>query len=531
MSGVSNPVDLDMYDSLHRDNEIQTFSASMSPKQSFLHKTLHPPSAIPGYLGMPTNDARSQVVVNWRSVNMMNKPIIADFTSGKTRYVTPTDLESFDIAFLVPNGARVQQIAFINNATINRMDQDYNNTILQDNYNFKNWQEDARLYRFAYGSTTTYLNATAFNNIGMVSVAQFNPSILFSGTLITFAEEMSYKFIKFIKDTRKCSSTLSSQMELHPSFPKFICDELNQFKSVLDLNIDPNTTIQVINFGSTGLPVSTIVPTNTQINAMSMRSYTGLAKEGTFSISRNNTISPEWLTATNTSPSNLAGLYQCYYYNIDASGLPHFIPFKENADVGVTLASAPTLKDTLWSKDSTWTWYRYSGLSMNPNTSTSTSMLITKNFRGFEIQPCAASAWSGMMQLGPKPDLEAMQALMDAFYELKDGMPARYNFWGVIADIAMQGAKTFGTAALGYLVNKAGDLLNKPKTTKPVKNKAKAIKSKIAVKENSLEQKVNSLTKQLNSINLKPVSKMIKKRKTNNSSKMIKQRKSPKMKI
>ena len=93
-------------------------------------------------------------------------------------------------------------------------------------------------------------------------------------------------------------------------------------------------------------------------------------------------------------------------------------------------------------------------MSLDSQTSVSTQLLIKKTYCGYEIQPCVASAWSGMMKLGPKPDISIMQAMMDGFYELKDVMPARYNFWGAISSLASSGVKGPGSSILSALADK-----------------------------------------------------------------------------
>ena len=79
-------------------------------------------------------------------------------------------------------------------------------------------------------------------------------------------------------------------------------------------------------------------------------------------------------------------------------------------------------------------------------------LVIKKVYTGYEVQAAPLSAFSGLMKLAPKPDLTAMQAMMDAFYELKDAFPVKYNFLGTLASIAAKGLKTFGTGLLKELV-------------------------------------------------------------------------------
>ena len=187
------------------------------------------------------------------------------------------------------------------------------------------------------------------------------------------------------------------------------------------------------------------------------------------------------------------GLYECYFYTKDVLGATDFSPFFENAPEGLDntqLMDKYILHDTLWSSDMTFGWTFYQGLSLNSQTSVNTQMLIKKYYTGYEVQPTPRSAWSGMVRLGPKPDLMAMQALMDAFYELKDCMPARYNFWGTLASIAGEGIKTFGSSLLESLL--------KPSDNK-VKNESSSKKSR---RSKDTDKQLQSVNRKLRSMQI-----------------------------
>ena len=63
----------------------------------------------------------------------------------------------------------------------------------------------------------------------------------------------------------------------------------------------------------------------------------------------------------------------------------------------------------------TMSWVKFSGLSLNPAAGAtgypSTQLMAIKQYIGIEVQPSPISAWSAMMKLGPKPDLQSLQAL------------------------------------------------------------------------------------------------------------------------
>nr|WAY16453.1 hypothetical protein [Hepelivirales sp.] len=182
----NNPINTDLFESLQKeDSEVQTHSSEQNkPSVAFIKKCIHPPSSINGFAGLPTNDSRSQVCIEWRSVNINKRPILYNPDADSTQ-LWPLDAAVFDVCYLHTNGARVLSIPFFSNPfySNNRMTQDLANVITNNMYNWNNWEDDANKFRVIYKSTTQTLNATAFNNTGIVTGNQFNPAILFQGFL------------------------------------------------------------------------------------------------------------------------------------------------------------------------------------------------------------------------------------------------------------------------------------------------------------------------------------------------------------
>jgi hypothetical protein len=320
------------------------------------------------------------------------------------------------------------------------------------NYDFWNLANDAQLYRPVYKSLTTYLNATMFNNTGFVAVNQYTPPILFSGTLLEFSANDPTNFYKFMREYAKyCQpANTESVAKFIKEFPSYVRTEIaNIVPNYRGLTIDPDTLIQIVDFGASGETAGFPIPTLSQILQQSQRSYGGKALEGTFSVSRLTTIAPTWLTASNTHRGDFShnGLYQCWTYFIAGDHNIHFVPLYANTPLGLVKANDYIAYDALWSADMTWQWIYYSGLTYNTDIATpdiNRQILIRKYYTGYEVQPTLKSAWSGMIKLGPKPDILLMQKLMDDFYVLKDGMPARFNVLGELL-------KTAGIAAKGAL--------------------------------------------------------------------------------
>jgi len=499
MANESNEMDFesDMFGALHTSTPVQAPSiAAKSPGHAFVSKCLHPPSDTPAYMGLPTNDARSQVCLDYRNLQIMSSPLIQDNTTAAIVAPTSAQLNTFNVAMLCPNGLRVQSIGFINNATDgNIMKQDFANNMIQDLYAAENLIRDATLYRPVYKSTSVYPNMTMFNNTGVAASCQFNPNILFAGTVLSLSHSQPDKFYEFVssglktKRIKKHVNPTREQIESWETIPHYHRAEIIknnnlQHSDVLDL--DPNLSIQVVVLGDSGTGDAQSVPTLSQLMTMSSRSYAGKATEGIFSVQRLNTITPKWLTSGNTSRTvgqpNTWGLYECYKY-LPATTGGYFEPFLENAPAGTLQVDLKPLRDTLWSSDMTWSWIAFYGLTPNNAAGTTVNqMIIKKVYTGYEVQAAPLSAFSGLMKLAPKPDLAAMQAMMDAFYELKDAFPVKYNFLGTLASIAARGLKTFGSSLLKELIGGSSPKEN----TRPKKNKVKKSTNKV-VRENKQE--------------------------------------------
>jgi hypothetical protein len=504
-----NPLNVDLFTNLQNADEVSqgVNTEKLTPTQSFVRKCLHPPSAVPNFCGLPTNDARSQVTIEWRGMQINRTPRI--FNSDQvSNNLTAADLNTFNYVFLQTSGGRVITIPFIE--WDGGISQDLANGITVAQYDFRNFRNDAVLYRPCYKSLTYCQNATAFSNTGTVACNQFNPSLLFSGSIAELAEQNLSLFCHFLKSKLNDKFNPSrTDLENWDSLPKYARDEFirrNGLPANHVVGLDPNTPVQIVNLGPVTNPSSgssfTYVPSQTQILQNSLRSYGGVAKEGVFSVQRLNTIAPTWLTSSraNSADGN-AGLYECYVYVVTAAGGASISPLFENTPVGTTAANANILIDTLWSSDMTWSWTRFDGLSLNNQLGTQSQLIIQKFYLGLEVQPTNTSAWSGMLKLAPKPDVKNMQALLDAFYELKDGLPARYNFWGELvagaAPLITGALKDLGSSIIGGLFGKKNNNNNRKQNNKPKQQQNNRPKQLAIMPPPATKSDINHLEKKL----------------------------------
>nr|WAY16446.1 hypothetical protein [Hepelivirales sp.]WAY16448.1 hypothetical protein [Hepelivirales sp.] len=163
------------------DTETQNSSAKLSARDAFLAKTVHPPSAVPGYEGIPTNDCRSQVITEWVDNRLINTSKVG----GGGLFTTVPNGEIEGYAFLHTSAPNFPIMVFVKvgPGTIwpnGGWRQDIGNTKKLTIYDMNNFWRDATLYRQCYKSYTYYANTTAFNDVGEVSTAQFNPAVQFT---------------------------------------------------------------------------------------------------------------------------------------------------------------------------------------------------------------------------------------------------------------------------------------------------------------------------------------------------------------
>lgn len=424
---------------------------TVSAKAAFMAKCLHPPSAVNGFEGLPTNDTRSQVTVEYKGIFLSQA---SGYVNGDNKVVPPARKPT-SFAYLVTGGGlRFQAFAFFKDTDNGNWYQDVPNIIVNNVYDSERVSYDVNLYRPTYKSITQSLNTTMFNNTGMVVGNSFNPPLLWAGSLGELAEKHPARFRDFVKFRIKSKQPLSrrSKCKHFNAFPASVkMDVLEIVKSVISnldddtrgfqhisleddpitVDLDPSAKIQFIFFGEAADQPLTPVPTMDQILNNDTRSATYPAREGAFVVSRLNNISPAWLAPTNGTNS-LFGLYECYCSYIDNVGQYHFVNLFDRGELGT---AANVARDIQWAQDMTWSWIQYQGLSYNSNQDvvTQQQLLATKFVSGYEFQPAYLSPFAGLQRLSPKPDLMAMEELMREFYNLKSILPAKYNFLGMLA--------------------------------------------------------------------------------------------------
>ena len=108
---TNNNVNSELLNSMQQpENEVQNTAPIKEPALSFIDKHIHPPSAVPGYVGMPTNDTRTQVVTNWIDLRSNTIPTIPNNFGSPPIASSPGAIDGF--AILHTSGLRHANIAF-----------------------------------------------------------------------------------------------------------------------------------------------------------------------------------------------------------------------------------------------------------------------------------------------------------------------------------------------------------------------------------------------------------------------------------
>jgi hypothetical protein len=407
---------------------------NLHPEEAMILKCTHPPTNVPELEGLPTNDARTQCIIQWRNNEVLKVPLTRN-DAIKTQSKDWKDIN--DYSLIIPTGARIKYfgVTYADTTPAN-YDQDYANVGVQDNFNFDLWRSTVNVYRPIYKSVTLYPNVTAFNNTGIINVQQFNPNILFAGKLLHMSYEQPEVFLKHLALMEK-RGKLQFTKELSDTTPGLNHSAVQNYLTLSKskyggIQLDPSTDVQVVSFQNIGYASDnfSMVPTPSQIMTNSMRSYADKFVNGAFAVQRLNTVSPSWLTGDNLSNT---GLYECYTWTITNEGQTHYVPLTDQSTTpGVAISELKIMTDTLWTKDMTWTVMRMQGITANTqvNSDAATSPVAIKTYYGFEAQPVWNGPWNGLSKVAPKPNIMAMQALLDSFYEMPDAMPMKYNSWG-----------------------------------------------------------------------------------------------------
>nr|WAY16492.1 hypothetical protein [Hepelivirales sp.] len=416
--------------------------------KAWLEKYLHPPSVQkPSFVATPDNNISPVTTLNFETVN--NIPLTATIGTGPSSRT----LNFTDVFFLQTTGARVVSYVFVRSPGYNSgnwFQHPQTPAITNDSYDFvNNWGSDVSMQRLSYKSCTYYLNATAFNDQGTVTIAQARPAVfVYQGT--------------------------------HP--PPI--DVSQRVEGEFDYNCQILDVGDVSGSGQSG---EFVPSTPTQVQQSNPKAVTHLAREGAF-------VPQHWSQPTNrfwnnadTGNGSDHDLVQTYIRFTMADKSEHTVRLfnKMNADGSIPDEGQVTLDnaaDTPWC-DFTVAYVYFSALSVSPvlgQTIVSQPYITVKSIYGVEVQPFPKSSFTFFQQTPPIPDDRAIHIAAGIVHQKPDGYPSSANDLGSIFGLVTKFApKVFNWLTNAFNANSPKEKKVKEKKervdTKEVKQLAKAV--------------------------------------------------------
>jgi hypothetical protein len=443
-----------------RDREvtnIQRTSVTVDTKSgaAWVRKYLHPPCATPDdYAGYPDTNNSPSTDAEYKGL----RDIKTFSTAGNPAITT-----YYDKVLLLHTSSAIAPVIPFKYTTDGTLVQLGSDVILNRNINVQDMVAQNSSGRISYKSTTSWLNATGFNNQGNVTTAQFRPNISV-WPVVTALERVE----RFAPEDRLRALRCFAR-DFAPS------DE-DDFEVIDDVNVAPalrirsieaqcsvlrkrlslrsttavNDAIQVLILGN--------IPTDpSQILMMSPNAVAESAKDGSFVVQRfsqpeipykdfaaTGLIKPGGVSELNGMP--------CYYFTEATSTTGQLVSLDVDSQPG---NKTGTLVDLPWF-DFLWGWTLYEGLSVvNGGSATVTPPYISvKTITGFEFQPLPDSMLSPFIRNSAVYDMSALRLATMSNHAIADSLPAAANFWGSVGKVLLQAAPSIISTILGLFGSK-----------------------------------------------------------------------------
>ena len=432
---------------------------------AWLRKYLHPPCSTPeGYAGIPDKNNSPSTDAEYKSI----KQIQTINTNGPEPVYYNKILLIHTSSVIAP----IIVCKYDTNGVFSILPSDL---VLNPNINVQDMVAQNASGRLSYKSTTVDLNATAFNNQGVVTCAQFRPNISLYrvGDIISIARMMpnQLKAINIISQLCQFYGVIDS-LESNSKV-----DFYSRAVSALGTAID--------NFAQV-LKVGVLPSESTQIAMMSPNSTSLVATKGTFLVQK---FIQDSIPYRNFADAGLSGLGVS-----TAAGMPCFIFEQTGPTTGqlepipvVGQAGNPTtiLADLPWF-DFTWGYTLFEGLTIQ--TSAANPYLTIKSITGFEFQPLPNSMLSPFIRNSANFDFQALRFATMHNHARQDALPAAMNFWGSLGKVLLSAAPSIIDTITGIFGRKRTD-------------KERAITNETV---NRLQSKITSLEKSLAKTSILP---------------------------
>jgi len=516
---------------------------------AYVNKVTHPPSPMTSeYQGRPDCSAPNVVLMELKSE--VNVPPILTFPSSATQTKT---VNPSSILFLQSSGAVVANYVFFWLAdAASRWSgwvQPQGQSVITGTgaqpgvnqvapvatrnagYNFNSWQRDVASHRKTYKSSTYYLNATNFNNQGIVTSGKFKPDIVQGNTLTQLFEShagckesfrnllaavkasIGERGLVFNSRKKDSSDKWSPDKDYRVDDDEFcVVDkegvrmpaEQMQYQ-ILEMGTYDNTVGGNLDF-SNNMYWNTLFPENSsELMVSSPKAATRPAREGAFVVAQQEDEVIPWVgNYSTTQNAAMPPALNLSFMRYLVGNINYYIPLYATDTRSNTFS--PYTAEVPWSSLD-WSYTLFEGLTVPSQvgtTLTSVPYITVKSFTGLEIQPRIESSLVTFQRTLPLPDADAIRMAVGIMHARPDSLPAAANDLGSIAMTAMK----FIPTAVSWLKDIFGGKKEKAEKKKPTKQKTakRGPKlSRVAVasrrsKEAVLEAKINKLTAAVNNM-------------------------------
>jgi hypothetical protein len=495
---------------IFRSNGISV-KANTAAGASWVKKVIHPPSAKDeDYHGTPFKGNSSVALLELRGESDI--PPVFTYNSGTLVAPVIETLNPSTMLFLSGSGGRVGAYAFMRIAPNTYVQQTDANipsgtpvpalpAALTSGYDFiNNYNSDFQCHRIGYKSNTFYLNATGFNNQGIVCSAKFKPDLYNTATTTavngvrnnSITAHQLWKSLNpqqrraFVDAVPKRYRTSASRTTAAAPSSRRSLEEDFEVLSVAD-RADPlslpvsDFSLQMLNFGESNATLGTIpgggisivglLPdTISDVQMISPTSSTRQAKEGDY-------VVQTWSEDVNLfsqAPrvNNQSGgqhLTECFltWYNPVSNTHLYYNLMGTSQTAGID-----SYCDIPWTSHD-WSYTMFQGLTVPSGSTISTTgvpYISIKTILGLEVQPRISSSMRPFMEQLPFPDDAAIEIASVLIREKPDSLPAAANDLGQIFDSITNYAPKVFDFFKGIFSGGSGD----KSESKPAKSDKKA---------------------------------------------------------
>jgi len=432
---------------------------------AWVRKYLHPPCATPdAYAGYPDSNNSPSTDAEYKG--------LVDISTAISNPGPPVSTSFCNKVLLLHTSSAIAPVIAFKQITDGTIVQLPTDVVLNRNINVQDMVAQNSSGRVTYKSTTSWLNATGFNNQGNVTSGLFRPNIVLfrAGDLIPYFDRVTdlakryslyaqlYNFYNRDKQFLPVLTKKSKQMESegYELLESDNVDVTQTYKNRISVAATYLKSTSAIDNFVQILQVGQLPFDPSQILMMSPNAVADKATVGSFVVQRFDqpSIMYKDFAANGMAPpggvSTLVGM-PCYYLQLTAPTGGQIVPITVAAQPG---NATGILADLPWF-DFMWGWTLYEGLSVQSEGATiSPPYISVKTITGFEFQPLPDSMLSPFIRNCAVYDMSALRLATTTNHAIADSLPSAANFWGSIGKMLLTAAPSIIDTVSGLFGSK-----------------------------------------------------------------------------